>query len=580
MSRHLRLISLIFTLLLAACTRDLSSSSQVTVIADGRSQVIVITDETTVSDVLLSARVEYDDDDRVNPPGHNRVVDGMTITVVDVLEETEIIEEQVAFERQRVPNDSLPPGETRLLQSGVNGIDQVTYRIVYEDGVEVSRIEARRVPINLPTDEVVMIGSQTELSTVTVDGKLVYISGGNVWLIEGNSANRRALTEDGGVDGRVFAFSADGTRLLFTRQEGNSEPAPDVVPSEEETPDAPEATGDGEPFNTLWLFYDLTDENAEALPVDLENVLYAEWLPGTTDSIIYSTGEPRLSFPGWQANNDLWRGQINPTGTIEPRQLLLEPSTGGIYGWYGTDFTFAPDGLGIAWAQPDSVGVLEPVIAVEPEEDDDDDNGDSDVTPTPTVAPDDIPAAWVGLPTAYERRTLLTFPPRTVYDFVWRPEVTWSALGDLLIATTHGPPLGGENPQDSPVYDLTSVPVAGDYSVNIGSEVGLWASPRFAPDGAPVGPVIAYMQADEPLDSATGRYRLMLIDRDGSNARVIYPPVDEPGIAARDVGFFWSPDGRQIVLVREGNLIVVDVVTGLAQQVTGDGFSSQPRWSP
>ena len=73
-------------------------------------------------------------------------------------------------------------------------------------------------------------------------------------------------------------------------------------------------------------------------------------------------------------------------------------------------------------------------------------------------------------------------------------------------------------------------------------------------------------------------YRLAIMDRDGSNRRVIYPPEDQPGLSAQV--FAWSPDGRQIALVQQGNLFLVDVVTGLAQQLTADSLSSTPQWTP
>ncbi|MCK7522164.1 MAG: G5 domain-containing protein [Ignavibacteriales bacterium] len=36
-------------------------------------------------------------------------------------------------------NESLPDGETRLVQAGVNGLQELTYRIVLENGEEISR---------------------------------------------------------------------------------------------------------------------------------------------------------------------------------------------------------------------------------------------------------------------------------------------------------------------------------------------------------------------------------------------------------------------------------------------------------
>ena len=59
-------------------------------------------------------------------------------------------------------------------------------------------------------------------------------------------------------------------------------------------------------------------------------VHFASWIPGT-NSVAFSTVEPRSAAPGWQANNDLYRVSI--TGGT-PRKLL-SASSGGVYGWWG-----------------------------------------------------------------------------------------------------------------------------------------------------------------------------------------------------------------------------------------------------
>jgi hypothetical protein len=563
------LLALIASALITACRMSGEPTYTVTIVAGGTTQVMVVNQEMTVNDVLRRAEVTLGDLDRVNPPGFTRISDGLTITVVRVEENILVVEEDVPFERRTTLNDGLPAGETRLLQAGVNGVAEITYRVTYEDGVETSRSEIRRVLISDPQDEIIMVGSQGELPNVTVNGTLAFISGGNAWIIRQNSANRRPLTLEGGVDGRVFALSSDGKRLLFTRtlpEEVTPSGAGLLTPTPE--PDQP-----GPSFNTLWIILDTTDPDSEPLRLDIQNVLYAGWVPGAERTIIYSTAEPRASFPGWQANNDLWRAQISVNGVALRRELLLEPSSGGIYGWYGTTFAFAPDGATLAWAQPDAVGVLLPIVP-EPE---------PDVTPSPTpatpVEPEDSGAV---LPRGYERQTLATFPPHNAYDFVWVPSLSWSPDGALIATTVHGPPVGVESPEDSPVFNLTVFPYWGGYSVELVERAGMWAlaqfSPGGAPDGAPLESVIAYLKAIDPLDSVIGRYRLAIVDRDGSNERVVFPAEGEPGLEPQV--FAWSPDGRQIALIYQGNLYLLDAVTGLTQQISGDGLSSSPRWTP
>jgi Tol biopolymer transport system component/uncharacterized protein YcfL len=559
------LLLLLIILTLAACAPQTDEGITIILVADGAQQTLVLNREATVGEVLERASITLSDLDRVNPPTFTPTEDGMVITVVRVIEEIVVERITLPFGETTVRNDGLPYGETRLLQAGVNGEVEVTYRIDYEDGIEVSRNEVRRVVIIPPQDEVVMVGSAGELPAVTITGTLIYISGGNAWMMRQNSGNKRPLTTGGGLDGRVFSLSPDGKRLLFTRSldwdrsaefvPGQFVQTPTPVPTDEEE--------EGQPaFNTLWTLLDTSDPSSRALELDVENVLYAEWAPGEERTILFSTAESRPSFPGWQANNDLWRARVSANGVVVRKEEVLAPSSGGIYGWYGTNFTLSPDGVTLAWAQSDGMGVLRPVEASEEES--------------------DAGAASGELPDAYTRALLLEFAPATLYeDVVWRPELSWSPDGELVVTTTHGAPLGEETPEDSPVYDLTVVSADGSFSANVIRQAGMWSMPQFSPlrtieDEQTVG-WLAFLRSIEPLNSVAGRYQLAIVDRDGSNQRLIYPPEDEAGLLPQIVT--WSPDARQIALIHQGDLFVVDVSSGRAQQLSSDGLSSNPRWA-
>ncbi|MBN1429801.1 MAG: G5 domain-containing protein [Anaerolineae bacterium] len=549
------LITLIVLFSIAGCSEPTPELINVTLVVGGTSQTLAVTKDFTVDDVLRQSNIIPGDLDRVNPQRYNRVSEGMTITVVRVTEETKVSQETIPFERQTIPNDSLPMGENRLIQAGVNGIADITYRIVYEDDTEISRSEVRRDVIVAPKNEVVMVGSQGQLPAVTINGTLVYISGGNIWIMKGNSTNRRFLTMEGGLDGRVFDLAEDGKRLLFTRSSVVSETTT-LTPGSNLTTVTPQATPTSSgSFNTLWAVLDITNPDSKPVGLSLSNILYAQWVPGSDDTIAYTTAEPRPNFPGWQANNDLWQARIDSRKRITGHKMLLEPSSGGIYGWFGTYFRYSPDGKAIAWAQPDAVGVLRPATSDEEDK---------------TSPPD-----------TYQRETRVTFAPRYAYDFVWIPGLSWSPDGMLVATTTHGAPLGDEPAEDSPIFNLTIFPEQGGYSVDALERTGMWTAPQYSPATDPAGNDIevriAYLQAMQPLDQ-TSRYRLMVMDRDGSNPQVVFPPEGQLGLTSQEVA--WSPDGRQIAMIYQGNLYLVDISSSRAQQLTMDGVSSSPRWTP
>ena len=93
---------------------------------------------------------------------------------------------------------------------------------------------------------------------------------------------------------------------------------------------------------------------------------------------------------------------------------------------------------------------------------------------------------------------------------------------------------------------------------------------------------IAYLQSIFIEQSDTSRYRLMVMDRDGSNKKMIFPPSDSNGVEPQLP--IWAPaaiDGQVntfIAIIYQGNLWLVDSGNSEAYQVTGDGLLSKMDW--
>jgi hypothetical protein len=93
---------------------------------------------------------------------------------------------------------------------------------------------------------------------------------------------------------------------------------------------------------------------------------------------------------------------------------------------------------------------------------------------------------------------------------------------------------------------------------------------------------IAYLQSIFPEQSETSRYRLFIIDRDGSNQRVLFPEEGAVGLDPQYVVWSPSPIGTEgsdaIAITYQGNIWLIDTVSGLAQQITGDGLTIKVDW--
>lgn len=513
---------------LAACGRPQATagSIEVQIEVDGQAQIVAIPAGSTVQQTLDSAGLELAALDRVDPPAYTTVDEGTIIQVTRVSERFEIEEIVIPYERQLIRNETLPEGETRLLQPGENGRQEITYRIIEESGEEISRAPVKNVILEEPVPEILMIGTQSSHTPISIDGDLVYISGGNAWLITDNSGNRRPVVVSGDLDGRILKISPDHDWLLYTR-----------LPAEE----------DPEVINELWAA-PLGDASAEGFDLGVRNVIhFADWVPLQSSLIVaYSTVEASPSAPGWQANNDLKTIVFTETGRVLRERTIIEANAGGQYGWWGTSFAWGRDDEHLAFIRADSLGVV------------DFDEG------------------------AFVELDEIT-PFQTLEDWAWVPGITWGQDQQSLYYVDHGQPVGIENAQSSPVFNLTVSSQRTGQHVLLSERTGMFAYPSVSPildvDTPEIAYKVAFLQAINPLESKDSTYRLAVMDRDGSNHRVIFPGEGQPGLDPVLPGPVWSPSGERIALIYRGNLWVVDVQTGIGQQLTNDGQARLIDWS-
>jgi hypothetical protein len=366
-----------------------------------------------------------------------------------------------------------------------------------------------------------MIGAQTSFTPLNIPGNLVYLAGGNAWAMDSSTANRRLIVSTGDLDGRVFILSPNGEYLIFTRK--SKKPA-------------------SEEINTLWAVR-VNNTVPKPIYLDAKNIVhFAAWIPGT-NSVAYSTVEPRATSPGWQANNDLWR--VSVTGGSSRK--MLDASSGGVYGWWGMSFAYSADGR-LAYVRPDGIGLV------------DQDGG-------------------------YLKPMMDITPLNTHSDWAWIPGLVWGADGKTLFITTHASAPAPYTDEESPYFDLTAVSLENNATVQVAPQTGMFAYPAASPirqSGTEKVYQIAYLQAIFPDQSETSRYRLMVMDRDGSNQRVLFPPQDAGGIEPQTPA--WAPEpipgqaGDFIAVVYQGNLWMVDSGSGQSFQVTGDGLITRIDW--
>ena len=224
-SRLLRLSVLSFCVmgLIAACGTSVSVDDGIfiTLIADGRERTYQLLEPMTIDEFLRQSDIslELDNNDRLTPPRYTQISDGMRITIVRVDEEEVCEQAEIPYARETILNEGMAPDEERIMQPGRNGVEEVCYRIVYENGTEQERTRSGQPTlIREPVNELITVGLDVDVEPVPIAGTLSYINNGNAWSIQGDTTQKRALTSEGTLDGKVFDISPDGQYLLYTAE--------------------------------------------------------------------------------------------------------------------------------------------------------------------------------------------------------------------------------------------------------------------------------------------------------------------------------------------------------------------------
>ena len=527
MKVRLLLTSILLISILTSCrSPQFGGGIVVTIIADGGENQLEVSTGNTVTQTLQEAGILVGKLDIIEPPLYSVLQNGDKIRIKRVIETFVTEEVDIPFEKQMVRSESIGEGETLLLQPGVNGQQELTWRLLTEDGEEVSRTVVKTVVLKVPNSEITMIGAQSSFAPLPIPGKLVLLAGGNAWLMEGTTGNRKPLVTTGDLDGYVFTLSPTGDFLLFTRK--SKKPADEQI-------------------NTLWVVR-TTGNSSPHQVVNAANIVhFAGWAPNTTPTFGYTTVEPRSAAPGWQANNDFFRVTMSGGLPTSPRKLL-ESNSGGIYGWWGIVFAWGSDGR-LVYARPDQIGIV------------DQENG-------------------------FLRPILEIAPLQTNSDWAWIPPMIWGTDARTLFVVTHAPAPAPMTEEGSPYFDLIAISMINDASARLVQNAGMFAYPSTSPlrpSNKERSYQVAFLQAIFPEQSESSRYRVFVMDRDGSDRRAIFPPTDSIGLNPPQTPI-WAPQpvegqvGDFLAIVYQGNLWLVDTGNGQAFQVTNDGLLLKVDW--
>ena len=129
-------------------------------VANGSFTTETSTLATTVEEFLNERNITLDSDDRLTPSKSTKITDGTEIIITRVFTQKETFRESTPYETEYETSIELFRGGTKVKTPGEEGIDEVTYTCLYENGELVSKTEIGRITIKSPVTKVILEGSK------------------------------------------------------------------------------------------------------------------------------------------------------------------------------------------------------------------------------------------------------------------------------------------------------------------------------------------------------------------------------------------------------------------------------------
>ena len=176
----------------------------ITVNADGKT-VAALVHQGTVSAALKEAGVSLAPSDRLSADAEDRITDGMSISVIRVLQRETTETQPVAFKTVKVSDPTLSSGKTKVKTDGKNGVKTIVKSETLTDGkVAESKVVSESVT-QTPVDRVVLVGTKSAETKRSAAASATSAAGTFVDR-DGNTVKYRKY-----FTGRCTAYTGGGT---------------------------------------------------------------------------------------------------------------------------------------------------------------------------------------------------------------------------------------------------------------------------------------------------------------------------------------------------------------------------------
>lgn len=169
----------------------ITRAKRITIKEGGKTSQVITTQNTIEQAIWENKDIKLDDDDITAPDRKTLVTDKMTITVTHVLIKEEIKDIDIDYKTVTNEDSELGWRIKKVTQKGEKGIKEVKYKVVYNDGKEISRKILEANVTKDPVQEIVTQGTYVKIGKSHTGGASWYAYTGelcaaNPWLPMGS----------------------------------------------------------------------------------------------------------------------------------------------------------------------------------------------------------------------------------------------------------------------------------------------------------------------------------------------------------------------------------------------------------
>ncbi len=144
---------------------EIKRAVPVSIVVDGK-ELNVKTYKNTVNEVLSDNAISVDEDDKlVGSRLGDRIVSNMSISIIRVEEKTVTEQSSIPFKTITKDNNRLDKGTKNTVREGKEGVREKAYKVVYENGKQITKQLIHDIVTANPLDKIVEVGTVLNYKT-------------------------------------------------------------------------------------------------------------------------------------------------------------------------------------------------------------------------------------------------------------------------------------------------------------------------------------------------------------------------------------------------------------------------------